>query len=110
MVSIGKILFMGEALAAPGQISVFEMVVRTAIFLSLLALGGYFFVLFHRRGYFSCKKSSERESDEIKVISIRILTGKKLLTSVEHFGKRFLLAITNDRVEKLAEWEIQKEE
>jgi hypothetical protein len=33
-----------ETLATPSQISITTMVIRTAIFLSLLALGGYFFV------------------------------------------------------------------
>ncbi|MDR1401706.1 MAG: hypothetical protein LBI81_01980 [Puniceicoccales bacterium] len=110
MALVSKFLFLGEALVSPAQISIFEMIVRSAIFLALLALGGYFFVLFHRRGYFTCKKTAGRDCDDIKIIAIRILCGKKHLTSIEHFGKRFLLLVTNDRVEKLSEWEIQKME
>jgi flagellar biogenesis protein FliO len=84
------------------------MVVRTAIFLSLLALGGYFFVQFHRRGYFcNYKGPSKASGDEIKVVAIRILSGRKYLTVIEHYGKRFLLALTNDKIEKLSEWNLE---
>ncbi|MDR1891227.1 MAG: flagellar biosynthetic protein FliO [Puniceicoccales bacterium] len=99
---------LGEALATPVQISTLAMVVRTAIFLALLALGGYFFVQFHRRGYFgNCKNRPNTSRDEIKVVAIRILGGKKHLTAIEHYGKRFLLALTNDKIEKLAEWNLE---
>ncbi|MDR2628515.1 MAG: flagellar biosynthetic protein FliO [Puniceicoccales bacterium] len=99
---------LGEALATPAQISIASMVVRTVIFLSLLALGGYFFIQFHRRGYFCNYKNSPKASrDEIKVVAIRILSGRKYLTAVEHYGKRFLLALTNDKIEKLSEWNIE---
>ncbi|MDR2432285.1 MAG: flagellar biosynthetic protein FliO [Puniceicoccales bacterium] len=100
-------LILGEVLATPTQISVASMVVRTAIFLSLLALGGYFFVQFHRRGYFcNYKNSSKVSCDEIKVVAVRILSGRKYLTVIEHYGKRFLLALTNDKIEKLSEWNL----
>ncbi|MDR2602957.1 MAG: flagellar biosynthetic protein FliO [Puniceicoccales bacterium] len=99
---------LGEVLATPTQISIASMVVRTAIFLSLLALGGYFFVQFHRRGYFCNYKNSPKTScDEIKVVAIRILSGRKYLTVIEHYGKRFLLALTNDKIEKLSEWNLE---
>ncbi|MDR1173276.1 MAG: flagellar biosynthetic protein FliO [Puniceicoccales bacterium] len=100
-------LVLGEILATPTQISIVSMVVRTAIFLSLLALGGYFFVQFHKRGYFCNYKNTPKASrDEIKVVAIRILSGRKYLTVVEHYGKRFLLALTNDKIEKLSEWSL----
>jgi flagellar biogenesis protein FliO len=99
---------LGEALATPTQISIASMVVRTAIFLSLLALGGYFFVQFYRRGYFCNYKNTPKAShDEIKVVAIRILNGRKYLTVIEHYGKRFLLALTNDKIEKLSEWNLE---
>ncbi|MDR1433067.1 MAG: flagellar biosynthetic protein FliO [Puniceicoccales bacterium] len=102
----------GEVLASPAQIGIAEIIVRTAIFLALLALGGYFFVLFHRRGYFcGCGNAArKRDCDDIKIIATRMLGGKKYLTVVEHFGKRFFLAATNDRIEKLSEWDIEKSE
>ncbi|MDR2779378.1 MAG: flagellar biosynthetic protein FliO [Puniceicoccales bacterium] len=102
------ILILGETLATSSQISIAAMLIRTAIFLSLLALGGYFFVQLHRRGYFcNCKSTPNTSRDDIKVIAIRILSGKKYLTVIEHYGKRFLLALTNDKIEKLAEWDLE---
>jgi flagellar biogenesis protein FliO len=98
----------GETLATPTQISIESMMVRTAIFLSLLALCGDFFVQFHRRGYFcNYKNTPFVPHNEIKVVAIRILSGKKYLTVIEHYGKRFLLALTNDRIEKLSEWDLE---
>ncbi|MDR1528584.1 MAG: flagellar biosynthetic protein FliO [Puniceicoccales bacterium] len=108
MCNLPTTLILGEALATPAQISIASMVVRTAIFLSLLALGGYFFIQFHRRGYFCNHRNSQKAShDEIKVVAIRILSGRKYLTVIEHYGKRFLLALTNDRIEKLSEWNLE---
>jgi flagellar biogenesis protein FliO len=99
---------LSEATASPVQIGIAETVVRMAIFLALLALGGYFFVLFHRRGYFGNTLASplKRVGDEIQIIAMRPIGGKKLLTVVEHRGRRFLLALTNDSVCKISEWDI----
>jgi flagellar biogenesis protein FliO len=105
-------LILGQTVVPPAQISIAEMIMRMVLFLVLLALGGYFFVLLSRRGCFCFRKSAsnKRSGDEIKVVSIRILSGKKYLAVIEHFGRRFLLALTGDRVDKLSEWEVCKGE
>jgi hypothetical protein len=98
----------GDTLASPTQVSVAEMVVRTVLFLMLLALGGYFFVLFHRRGYF-CQRTgagTRAVANDIRIVSMRPVVARKYLAAVEHLGRRFLLAFTNDGVVKLAEWEM----
>jgi flagellar biogenesis protein FliO len=98
----------GEVLASPAQIGVAEMVVRTVLFLMLLALGGYFFVLFHRRGYFrqGAGGNARDRADDIRIVALRPMATKKYLVAVEHGDRRFLLALTGDRVVKLAEWEM----
>jgi flagellar biogenesis protein FliO len=96
-----------DAASPVGQMGVAETIVCTLIFLALLAFGGYFFVLFHRRGYFGRHMASgvASSTDEIRVISIRIMGGKKYLAVVEHLDRRFLLALTHDKVDKISEWD-----
>jgi flagellar biogenesis protein FliO len=102
-----NVAILGEAAASAAQVSVADTVIRTLVFLALLALGGYFFVLFHRRGYFANQKSTaaNRGADEIRIVAVRLLNGRKYLAVVEHFGRRFLLALTNDKIDKISEWD-----
>jgi flagellar biogenesis protein FliO len=110
-------LIFGETLAPTTQISIADTIIRTAIFLAMLALGGYFFVIFHRNGYFGHGKihgntssPSKPNGDEIRIIATRMLGNRKCLTVVEYLDKRFLIAMANDRVEKLSEWDVKSPE
>jgi hypothetical protein len=108
MNNLFKFPFLGEALAPASSTGVMDMLVRTAVFLFLLGAGGYFFVFFHRRGYFGSGKDTDNKSchDGIRVVSMRILSGRKYLVVVEHFNRRFLLAVANDKIESLSLWDM----
>ena len=99
-------------IVSASHMEIAEMVIRIIIFLALLALGGYFFVLFHRRGYFSSARGvlEKGNRDGKKIIAPRIMTRTKYHTANDQIGKRLLLAVSHDRIEKLSEWEAEGED
>jgi hypothetical protein len=111
MVEIFSFPIVGEIAAAQAQCGVAEAVVNALLFLILLAVGGYLFVFFFKRSRFGghLAPSARRNGDEIKVIALRVI-GRKCLVVVEHFGRRFLLAMVSDGVVKVSEWEISGDE
>ena len=90
--------------------STVDMVIKSVLFLLFLALGGYFFVLFHRKGYFKMtnEPSSKRlHENDIKIVAMRVISGKRCLISVEHFGKRILILSHPTQSIKLSEWTLE---
>ncbi|MDR3144444.1 MAG: flagellar biosynthetic protein FliO [Puniceicoccales bacterium] len=88
------------------QTVILETIARTVIFLALLAFLGYLFVILHRRRRMRNGTVGTRSRDEIIVVATRSMGGRKYLVAIEHRGRRFLLSLNGDRIEKLSQWEI----
>ena len=112
---ICDILFMSYPFLASQQVDnvgALEMATKSLIFLVLLGIGGYLFVVYFKR----CKSlrsvcvSKFFNKNDINVISMRHLAGRTYMVAIEHFGKRFLLAVSDSKVEKISEWETKCDE
>lgn len=86
-----------------------EMIVRVIMFLIVLSICGGIVVMLSRRGHFSLS-SSVSDKDNIRVVSMRSLGGRKLLVAIEHMKTHFLIIVTQDDVKKIAEWPVVSNE
>ena len=86
-----------------GNLSSFDMIVRSVIFLLLLALGGYLFVQLYRQRPFA-KDEKNNKTHDIIVKSVRIVGHKKSLMLIECNGKRILIGLSDNSISKLTEW------
>lgn len=79
-----------------------ESIVRVVIFLVLLALGGYFFVLFRKKSWFMAPKEAAT-NDTLQIVSRLALGGRCCLAVVRCNGQKFLVGITSSSITAIGE-------
>lgn len=79
-----------------------ESVVKVIIFLVLLALGGYFFVLFRKKSWFMAPKETAT-NDTLQIVSRLALGGRCCLAVVRCNGQKFLVGITSSSITAIGE-------
>jgi flagellar biogenesis protein FliO len=83
-----------------------SMVLKTVCFLSLVALGGYMLVYFHRRNWFMKGElllSREGSQERIEIIDRKWLGGRQYLSLIRCGNHKVLVGITRDRIVRLME-------
>ncbi|MDR2201083.1 MAG: flagellar biosynthetic protein FliO [Puniceicoccales bacterium] len=80
-----------------------EIVVKSVIFLLLLALGGYFFVYFRKRGWlFPVGKGTFRSSD-LQIQERLPIGGRHYIAIIHCDGQRFLVGISPNSITSIGE-------
>ncbi|MDR2420311.1 MAG: flagellar biosynthetic protein FliO [Puniceicoccales bacterium] len=82
------------------------MAFKTICFLSLVALGGYMLVYFHRRNWFmkgELSLSQKGSKERIEIIDRKWLGGRQYLSLIRCGKHKVLVGITRDRMIRLME-------
>lgn len=86
-----------------------DSVIKVIIFIVMMALGGYFIVLFYRRhgsvlmGY-SAARSSDKNSDQQIEILQKLPIGSRQFLAVVKFGEqKFLIGVSPVRIDAIGE-------
>jgi flagellar biogenesis protein FliO len=91
-----------EMLTSPGMLTI----LKTICFLTLIALGGYMMVYFHRRDWFMRTPISSPEKDlteRIEVIDRKWLGGRQYLSLIRCGRRKVLVGMSRDRMVRLME-------
>jgi flagellar biogenesis protein FliO len=82
-----------------------EEIVKSTIFIILLALGGYFFVLFRRKGWFfpQMVNSDRVDSDRLQITGRLSLGGRHYIAVVRCNGQKFLVGVSSNSLTSLGE-------
>ena len=86
------------------ELSSFQMMVRTIVFLFLLSLGGYIFINFFRNGSLFVRKENTGDDCDVTVKAVKIIGHKKSVILLECAEKRILLGVADNTITKLSEW------
>ncbi|MDR0418360.1 MAG: flagellar biosynthetic protein FliO [Puniceicoccales bacterium] len=81
-----------------------EEIVKSVIFLILLALGGYFFLFFRKKHWFVVAKDSQNLSaDSVQVISRLPIGSRQYLAVVRCNQQKFLIGVSSSVVTSIGE-------
>jgi flagellar biogenesis protein FliO len=81
-----------------------ESVVKSIIFLILLALGGYFFVIFRRRNWFMAPKNSKDvDTNALQIINRLSIGGRHWLAVIRYSDQKFLIGISPTAITTIGE-------
>jgi flagellar biogenesis protein FliO len=82
---------------------VLEEIVKSVVFIALLALGGYFFVLFRRKGWFFPQMASgDRSSHDHLCVTDRLsIGGRHYVAVIQCNGQKFLIGVSPNSITSL---------
>ena len=81
-----------------------EMVIKSVIFLVLLALGGYFFVIFRKKNWFFSNSGVPLDDKDTLQVTQRISVGGRGFLAVVRCGcQRFLVGVTPSGISRIGE-------
>jgi flagellar biogenesis protein FliO len=80
-----------------------EEIVKSVVFIILLALGGYFFVLFRRKGWFFPQVANGDHSnpDHLCVIERLSVGGRHYIAVIQCNGQKFLVGVSPTSITSL---------
>ncbi|UPA28147.1 MAG: flagellar biosynthetic protein FliO [Verrucomicrobiota bacterium] len=81
----------------------FAVIVKAVIFLVLLALGGYFFVLFRRRNWFLTAEHKDKGPDTLQVVRQLPIGGRSSLAIIRCNQQKFLIGVSPSGITAIGE-------
>jgi flagellar biogenesis protein FliO len=84
-----------------------EIIVKSVIFLVLLALGGYFFVCFRKRGWFFHGGEGDTHSSGLRIRERIAVGGRHYIAIVDCDGQKFLIGISPTSITSIGELKSQ---